>query len=212
MLSKQFKRVMVLAPHTDDGEFGCGGAIARFLEEGSEVYYSAFSACEQSLPPPFEPDTLKYELLDAMSVFGIPEERVFLYSYQVRRFPEFRQGILQDIIDKKLEIQPDIVFMPCMEDMHQDHQVVAMEGLRAYKDRTVVSYEMPWNNLNLNTSTFFKLDRRHIDKKIEALGRYKSQAGRSYSNPEFIESLARTRGVQIGCKFAEVFETVRWVV
>ncbi len=28
-------RVLVLAPHTDDGEFGCGGSIARFLMEGS---------------------------------------------------------------------------------------------------------------------------------------------------------------------------------
>ncbi len=26
-----FKRVIVLAPHTDDGEIGCGGTIARFI-------------------------------------------------------------------------------------------------------------------------------------------------------------------------------------
>ena len=32
------RRVMVLAPHTDDGEFGCGATIARLLEEGSEVF------------------------------------------------------------------------------------------------------------------------------------------------------------------------------
>jgi len=212
MFCKKFKRVMVLAPHTDDGEFGCGGTIARFLEEGSEVFYSAFSACEQSLPALAHKDTLKYELLDAMKVFGIPEERVSLYGYQVRRFPECRQDILQDIIDRKNEVDPDIVFMPCLDDMHQDHQVVAMEGLRAYKDRTVLSYEMPWNNLNLNTSTFIRLEKRHIDKKIEALGCYESQVGKQYSSAEFIAALAHTRGVQIGCGHAEVFETVRWVL
>ena len=27
-------KVLVLAPHTDDGELGCGGTIARFVEEG----------------------------------------------------------------------------------------------------------------------------------------------------------------------------------
>ncbi len=212
MFSMNFKRAMVLAPHTDDGELGCGGAIARMIEEGTEVFYSAFSLCEQSVPPPFEPDTLKFELLNAMKTFGIPEERVFIQNYEVRRFPEYRQDILQNIIDVKRKVQPDIVFMPCLEDVHQDHQVVAKEGLRAYKDRTLISYELPWNNLNLSTSTFVRLEKRHIDKKIEALQCYKSQAGRAYSKPEFTESLARTRGVQIGCEFAEVFETVRWVI
>ncbi|MEO8151003.1 MAG: PIG-L family deacetylase, partial [Bacteroidia bacterium] len=37
------KKVLVLAPHTDDGELGCGGSINRKIEEGSEVYYVAFS-------------------------------------------------------------------------------------------------------------------------------------------------------------------------
>jgi len=31
-------RVLILAPHTDDGEFGCGGSVARFIGEGKEVY------------------------------------------------------------------------------------------------------------------------------------------------------------------------------
>jgi len=28
------ERVLVLKPHTDDCEFGCGGTVSRFLEEG----------------------------------------------------------------------------------------------------------------------------------------------------------------------------------
>ena len=43
-------RVLVLAPHTDDGEFGCGGTIAKFIEEKTEVYYVAFSTAEKSVP------------------------------------------------------------------------------------------------------------------------------------------------------------------
>ena len=38
--------VLVLAPHTDDGEFGCGGTIRYLLERGSRVIYVAFSAAE----------------------------------------------------------------------------------------------------------------------------------------------------------------------
>ena len=46
---KTYKKVLILAPHTDDGEIGCGGTIARFIEEGAEVYYVAFSSARKSL-------------------------------------------------------------------------------------------------------------------------------------------------------------------
>ena len=44
-----WKRVLVLAPHTDDGEFGCGGTMARLVEAGIEVHYHAFSIATRSL-------------------------------------------------------------------------------------------------------------------------------------------------------------------
>ena len=52
------KRALVLAPHTDDGEFGCGGTMARLVDEGAEVRYVAFSIATRSLPEGFAPDTL----------------------------------------------------------------------------------------------------------------------------------------------------------
>ena len=41
---------MILAPHTDDAELGCGGAIARLLEGGTRVHIAVFSTAEESLP------------------------------------------------------------------------------------------------------------------------------------------------------------------
>ncbi len=29
-----FNKILILAPHTDDGEFGCGGSINRWAGEG----------------------------------------------------------------------------------------------------------------------------------------------------------------------------------
>ena len=45
-----WERVLVLAPHTDDGEFGCGGTMARLVEAGADVRYVAFSIATKSLP------------------------------------------------------------------------------------------------------------------------------------------------------------------
>ncbi|HIE01902.1 MAG TPA: PIG-L family deacetylase, partial [Thiotrichaceae bacterium] len=42
--------IVVFAPHTDDGEIGCGGFIAAAIEKGLEVYYVAFSSAQISLP------------------------------------------------------------------------------------------------------------------------------------------------------------------
>lgn len=45
----EYKKVLVLAPHTDDGELGAGGFISKLIEEGSEVFYVAFSTAAESI-------------------------------------------------------------------------------------------------------------------------------------------------------------------
>jgi len=57
-----------------------------------------------------------------------------------------------------------------------------------------------------------KLEQRHIDSKVAALQEYKSQSHRDYMKVDFITSLARARGVQIGAQYAEAFEVLRWVM
>lgn len=102
--------------------------------------------------------------------------------------------------------------MPSPNDIHQDHQAISEEGLRAFKTSTVLGYEMPWNNISFNTFAFQVLDEAHIIKKCEALYEYKSQLHRNYTNKEFIYSLARVRGAQIDVPFAEAFEVIRSIL
>lgn len=210
MLSKK-QRVLVLAPHTDDGELGCGGTIARYCREGREVYYVAFSICTRSLPEGLAPDTLAKEVAAATKVLGIPSENLILYDYDVRRFKEFRQEILEEMVKIGRQLKPDLVFVPSPTDIHQDHQVISEEGLRAFKNTTILGYEMPWNNLSFNTRSFSILSDEDVTTKVEALKEYKSQAHRSYINENFIRSLATTRGVQIGATWAEAFEVIRFI-
>jgi LmbE family N-acetylglucosaminyl deacetylase len=205
------QKVLVLAPHTDDGELGCGGSIARKIEEGAEVMYVAFSICTRSLPEGWDPMTLAHEVKAATKILGLKEENLVLFDYDVRRFKEFRQDILEELVKLKKRFEPDLVFVPTPSDIHQDHQVISEEGLRAFKNTSIVGYELPWNNISFNTRSFIKLESRHLDKKIEALKEYKSQKHRTYLNEEFIKSLAITRGVQISTKYAEAFEVIRWI-
>ncbi len=206
-----FKRTLVLAPHTDDGEFGCGGTISRLSESGSEIFYVAFSACRQSVLKEFPEDILITEVKAATEELGIPSSNLILYDYEVRTFSSRRQEILEEIIKLKNDIKPDLVFIPSVNDIHQDHFIISNEGVRAFKLSTLLSYELPWNNFSFTTSCFFTLSQANIESKLRALKCYKSQQHKSYANEEFIKSLGRVRGVQIGSEYAEVFEVVRMV-
>ncbi|MCB1024848.1 MAG: PIG-L family deacetylase [Acidobacteria bacterium] len=209
---ESFKNVLVLAPHTDDGELGCGGTIAKLLESGVNVYYAAFSTAEQSLPDNLPKDTLKVEVRNATRVLGIKEENLIIFDYEVRKLNYVRQEILERLIKIRSQTAFDLVFIPSLNDIHQDHKTIAEEGLRAFKNTTILGYELIWNNLTFNTTSFVKLDKKHIEKKVLALREYKSQAGRGYMSEDFVFSLAKSRGVQIGSEFAEAFEVVRLIV
>ena len=134
------KRILILAPHTDDGEFGCGGTISKYIEEGVEVFYAAFSACQQSVLKEFPSDILITEVKAATNVLGIKKENLILFDYDVRTFNFHRQSILDNLIKLRTEIKPDLVFMPSKNDIHQDHLTIAEEGLRAFKFSSILAY------------------------------------------------------------------------
>lgn len=206
-----FRKVLVLAPHTDDGEIGAGGTIAKLIESGSDVYYAAFSTAEQSVPVGFPRDILKTEVKKATLKLGIKEDHLLIYNYEVRKLNYVRQEILEELIRLRKQIEPDLVLLPSLHDIHQDHSTVAQEGLRAFKQRTILGYELIWNNLTFSTSCFVQLNAEHIQRKCDAILEYESQRHRDYTSEQFITSLAKTRGVQIGSEFAEAFEVIRLI-
>lgn len=211
MTKLPYHKALVLAPHTDDGEFGCGGTISRLLREGCEVMYGAFSDCKESLPSGFDQDTLSKEMKLATASLGIKPGNVRLLDYQVRYFPRDRQRILEDLVKINREYQPDLILTPCTMDVHQDHSTITSEAIRAFKNRTILGYELPWNNLQLPSDGIISLEEEDVENKINAIAKYESQLGRAYSDPAYIRSLAITRGTRIRTSYAEAFEVIRMI-
>ena len=205
------RRALVLAPHTDDGEFGCGGTMARLVENGADVRYVAFSIATRSLPEGFPPDTLAREVREATAELGIPPEKLTVHDFDVRTFPDHRQEILELLIEIWTDWAPDCVFMPSLHDVHQDHQTIAQEGLRAFKRTTVLGYEIPWNNFDFSYQAYFELQRVHVERKVAALEKYASQQHRRYANADYVWSVARTHGINVNREYAEVFQVYRVV-
>jgi len=204
-----FKNVLVLAPHTDDGELGAGGTIAKLIESGSKVTYVAFSTAAESVPKGLPLDILKTEVKSATRTLGIAPENLIIYDYQVRKLSYHRQDILEDLVKLRASNDFDLVLTPSLQDIHQDHATVAMETLRAFKNVTILGYELIWNNLSFDTKCFVELDDRCLQKKYSALKNYASQGDRDYLSEDFTFALATARGVQAGRKYAECFEVIR---
>ena len=205
-------RVLVLSPHTDDGELGCGGTIAKLIMEECDLYYAAFSICEKSVPKGLPENILETEMTQATRMLGIKASNILIHRYPVREFPKYRQNILENLVTIKQQLDPDLVLLPSGHDIHQDHATIFQEGIRAFKHTNIAGYELPWNNLSFHATLFVCLEEQYISKKVAAIQKYKSQQKKPYTNEEFIKSLARIRGGQLGTSYAEAFEVTRWIV
>ncbi|MFH1721830.1 MAG: PIG-L deacetylase family protein [Candidatus Altiarchaeota archaeon] len=207
------KRLLIVSPHTDDGEISCGGTIARFVEAGWDVHYIALSACEKSVRLSLPKDTLRIECRDATQSLGIPKENVKIYEFEVRDFPDQRQDILETFVKIWEEKKPNIVIGPSSHDVHQDHITTRNEILRAFRQCTILGFELPWDYISFETQCFVPVTKDHLEKKMKAMKCYKSQSHRGgYMNDDYILGLARTRGSQIKAEYAECFEVIRWVM
>jgi len=204
--------VLILAPHTDDGELGCGATIAKYIQKGTNIFYVAFSICEQSVPEGFPKNILETEVKKATKELGIKKENIVIKKYPVRKFPSYRQEILEDLVAIRKELKPDLVFLPSSFDIHQDHATIFQEGRRAFKNESILGYEFMWNNFSFDSTCFITVNKQHIQKKIRALDKYKSQAKKFHTKEKLITSLANYRGLQISEEYAEAFEVIRWII
>jgi LmbE family N-acetylglucosaminyl deacetylase len=207
------KNILLLSPHTDDIELGCGGTVCKLIEEGHNIYWIVFSTAEASLKD-LPKETLKNEFLSVIDELKLSSNSYKTYPYEVRKLDLVRQEILDELIRVRDVFKPDIVFSPSLNDFHQDHQVVVSESVRAFKTTSaIISYELPWNYINFSTQLFSKLTKKHIDMKWKLLQHYKSQIiDKPYFKKDVVYGSARVRGVQCNTKYAEAFEVIRWII
>lgn len=189
-------RVLVLAPHTDDESIGCGGTIRWHDQVGDWVVVQVFSATDEAMD----------EFKQAMDVLGVLGN---VLRYPTRNLHKYRQEILQFLYDLD---SPDIVYCPASWDCHQDHQVIHQEAVRAFHNATILGYETTKGSvLPTHLACYTSLGRHHIDTKMKALACYASQPDRRKLAWKLLPDLARLRGVQSGCQYAEAFEVIRWI-
>lgn len=203
------KKYLVLSPHVDDAVLFCGGTISKLIESGNTVYVACFSYSKKSIPDNFDRFSTEKEFIESCNIIGVKSKNRCIYDFPTREFNTHRQHVLDILIDLRREIKPDCVLLPCSGDTHQDHQVIHMEGVRAFKNYCdILGYEAAHNIIQQPMlSCFVSLKNRHIQKKKQSWCCFKSQiAKKSF---DYIDSIVHVRGAQINKKYAEAFEPIR---
>jgi N-acetylglucosamine malate deacetylase 1 len=206
------KKILFISAHADDAILAAGGILKIFIDNKYIVHYLAFSIAEESVPDTFPKNIVEEECKKSLSYLGL-KDNISIFHYKVRHLQESRQEILETLVRFRNEYDPDIVFAPSTQDIHQDHVVVCNETIRAFmKSCTIYGYDFPWNILyEGKINLFFELNDFYLEQKINGCSFFKSQMSKTNNclTPEYIRSLAIERGNRINTKYAESFEVIR---
>jgi LmbE family N-acetylglucosaminyl deacetylase len=199
--------VLAFGAHPDDIEYGCGGSLAwlrSVLGKQLRLVYVLFSSGYPNYPE------RKEEAKHAADMLGA--DRVDIFDYPDTLMPEHWSEI-KDVMRQyvKSEDKIDVVLTHNRNDLHQDHKTIALNTLQVFRDHLILEYEIPKYEGDLSTpNVYIPLADEFIERKVEILMKcYKSQqqgaqAHHWFSRDLFL-SLARIRGVEANCKFAEGF-------
>ena len=200
------KSLLFLGAHPDDIELGCGALLADLVGQ-ADVYCMTFSD-NQKNP---ELKNLVQEHYNSMHVLGLRDDQIELGSYETRRFPDFRQDILQKMLELRKQHQPEIVFVNTPKDIHQDHQTLTEEATRAFRGTTVLGYDVLRSSYGFFPHFLAEVSEKAVETKIAALAEYKTYSNRYYFSPDIIRATAIRHGALAERPFAEGFDIIRIV-
>ncbi len=214
--------ILVIAPHPDDETLGCGGTLFRRKEEGDVLHWLTVTGISEDLGwSKATVKTRKAEIKTIENKYGFKNSfHLSLPAKKIDTLPI--SELIEKIKNIYKKIEPEIIFIPFIYDIHTDHQIVGkaiqstLKWFRSPYVKKVLMYETPsetdFNFLekkNFRPNVFINIS-KYLDHKVKAMKIYKTETGkfpfpRSEKN---IRSLAAYRGSQSGFKAAEAFELV----
>ena len=224
-MNLKIKKAVIIAPHPDDETLGVGGTIRRLIKNNVKVSILIVSG---HMPPLYSKENYAKTIKESKKVF----DYLGVSDYEFLNIPatklnEIPVADLNGQVDKFVKKRkPDTIFIP-FPDRHIDHRIIFDSGIVASRPlnkdsaRNVLLYETlsetHWNvpgvESTFSPDLFINIDDQ-IKNKLVALGMYKSQINKNTPSrsSEAVESLARFRGSQNNCKYAEAFKVVRIII
>lgn len=225
-MKKNIKSVLIVVAHRDDEILGCGGTIAKLIEDKYKVYaISMTNGVSSRVRSSKKEIEQRYKnSLKASKIIG--------FNWLNKNSGNFADNAMDSepllniikVIEKAKKItNPEIVITHFPEDLNIDHQIVSSATLTAFRPKTsqtckkIIAFEVP-------SSTDFAIYKKEIfkpnyfvdiqkfwNKKKLGLDAYKDEMLK-YPNSRSVKglkNLAHYRGNQVGLNMAEAFQILR---
>jgi len=225
-------KVLVIAVHPDDETLGCGGTLLKHKAKGDEIYWLIVTTIKSGYKGwdlGFSEEVIEKREKEIEKVANIYNfDDVFRLEFPTMRLDEISMSELIGAVSKVFkEVKPSIVYLPFKSDVHSDHRkvfeasfscvkifrypfikrVLMMETISETDFAPATKEDSFVPNVFVDISNFF-------EKKLEIMKIYESEIGihpfpRSL---ETIEALAKVRGAQAGCRYAESFMLLKEIL
>lgn len=217
----EFKRVMVIAAHPDDPEFGCAGTIAKWADEGKEIYYCLVTSGDVgtrdlTITPGQLASLREKEQRAAAQELGV-KDVVFLHHHDGMVVNDMHLRRELALILRKYQPEVVVTIDPWRHyQLHPDHRAAGQGALDAiiaarerliFPEQLVDGYELCrpkavflfWTE---NADVYVDISST-IDRRIAALRQHASQTGHRDDLEERIRKMARETGEKAGMEYAE---------
>ncbi len=227
-ITEMTERVMVIAAHPDDPEFGCAGTVLKWARAGRQITYVLLTSGDKgSHNPDLRPGRLaalrEAEQRAAAADLGV-QQVIFL------RYPD---GMLENTLELRRQLaglirqhQPHIVMTidPWRHyQLHPDHRAAgqaALDAVYAAREWYIFPEQLvdgvdPWRVREVylfwtDSPDYWEDITCCIEARIAALARHASQVGTNHSElAQRIRQRAEEAGRQPGFPFAEAFKRIQ---
>jgi len=215
------KSVLILAAHPDDEVLGCGGTIAKMVDDGSIVNVAFFADGVFSRGGGLteELKIRRSAAKKACDILGV--KSVFFGDFPDNSMDTVALLDIAKIVESQIaEHQPDTVFTHHAGDLNIDHRrmheavVTACRPQSGYSVKTLLSFEVPssteWQlpgSAPPFMPNWFVDISSTLGRKLSALQAYATEL-RDWPHPRSIQGvkhLAHWRGATVGVDAAEAF-------
>jgi bacillithiol biosynthesis deacetylase BshB1 len=210
---------LIVAPHPDDAELGCGGTILLLRAQGARV--GVLDLTDGEPTPHGSPEIRRCETEAATAILGLDwRGNLGLPNRSLVADLDARARLAA----KLRQLRPRYLFAPYWEDAHPDHVAASalvdaarfwakltktdLPGTPHFPQRIIYYFSV---HLRLHPRPSFVLNiTPHLETKMQALACYRSQfiEGRPTTPPTLLDDLrdrARYWGWSIGAGYGEPF-------
>lgn len=222
----QFTRVMVIAAHPDDPEFGCAGTVAKWAAEGKDIFYCLITSGnvgtrDETITPGRLAALREREQRAAAQELGV-KDLVFLRHHDGMLVNDMHlRWQLAEVLRK---FQPEVIVTidPWrLYQIHPDHRAAgqgALDAIVAARERLVFPEQLVdgMQPCRPKAAFLFWTDNPDywvdvsstIGKRISALKKHESQVAHRPDLEERVRKWAHEQGEKAGMEYAEGFKKI----